>query len=737
MIDHRLSPQSARPIIEDYIDHVLHQSAKQYLSQIDFTKYVQYLHLGCITRFNAALGEATANNAIQLLPIWKEALEQEKNTAYIATLPDVGIRLMFNDLIPVVKIGDLNHKFIGRTVMLKGAISSFPEQRVSIECKVVCPNCQAQLKSDRRMRTCYCCDKSIPRDMWNASMQTFQDLQFVEHIDNSAVNRSINIFTKKHEVEEYNVVTPYDVLFNTIEIIGVVHYNEQIKKFEIEIFNVRTLDDMQLNPNQIKDAEEFIAKNQDNIHVIIRKHICPHIFGMDNQIYLMATTIIGCSGEEDLQLKNRNQQMMYLSIGKFGRGKSDIAKSFIPYLPNAAVINTMSASSAGLKSGIAKDDKGQYTLILGTLPRCHNSFAVLEELDKVKDQANDYLQTISEGKVRLDKIIQFEKKIHVNYIVNGNPKHGDFDTMSTYFSQIDLPSPFIDRADIIVIPPAPFDNNTINQFTKRVIGDDIEPSPYSNNLIRSVMIYLKRYTHNPIITDDGFEVIVEYWKTLKESLKNVGGLDEQKTNEISIEVRQLISLIKFIKGWGRFHAYSKMDDPRCRISLKILKEGSHDTYMKLGGTSFLTSSIETARKTKIPENQQQRRDFIIANISNHPKGIEETQLYNICAKVNMTNAAIADTLKKLLSSTEVKVSYVSGKTFYSLGVIEGIVQMEYIEQPSCVDWVMEKLKAGELSDDDIVRCTEYSQDELEETIKILKKNGDIYEVSAGKLRRMM
>jgi hypothetical protein len=63
--------------------------------------------------------------------------------------------------------------------------------------------------------------------------------------------------------------------------------------------------------------------------------------------------------------------------------------------------------------------------------------------------------------------------------------------------------------------------------------------------------------------------------------------------------------------------------------------------------------------------------------------------------------------------------------------------MEYIEQPSCVDWVMEKLKAGELSDDDIVRCTEYSQDELEETIKILKKNGDIYEVSAGKLRRMM
>lgn len=716
--------------IEDYIFFATHDiKEKGVKSKINFSSFFQEIHLDCITRRSEELGNSLRKQANILIPKFKESLLIEKRESYLGTLDEIGLKVMFSNTIPTINIGDINHHHIGNLVTLTGAISSFSEPRVEIEFSNHCEKCNNNLKSSKPMRKCYCCDSRLT-EAWVKKMKSYQDLDFVEHIENSSLNRAINIFYETHEIPEYNILNPYNLMFVSIEIVGYILYNEKDKKFEIAVLNSRQIDEMVLNPKQKEEAKLFIESNQKDLHKILRQHICPHIFGADNQIYISEAIIIGCSGEKDKQLHSRNQQMLLINIGKYGRGKSAITKSFIPYLPNSAVINTMSASQAGLKSGVTRNEKGVFQLVLGTLPRCHNSFCILEELDKTEDQANDYLTVISEGKVRLDKIIQFEKEVHINFIVNGNPRNGDFEPNVAHLSQIDLPTPFLDRADCIIISESPFNEETRKDFVNLVFGKTLQESPYPDSLIKNVFVYLKKYTKNPIILDDGMELIESTWKRIQYRQ------GDEKEATFKFEIRALISLIKFVKAWGRLHNYQTMNDERTAEACDVIYQAMLTVLNT--GRSLDDFVLESKRNEKrhFPKNNEERKEFVLKTVKRHKDGIEELILIKACIDVGINSAKANEIVRALRSTHELMEHNANGTTFYRIGVTDSII-LEDIDEPNICEWILDALDSKTLTDLELIDSAPIkNKAKIFEAIEIMLKNGEIMKIAEGKLKKV-
>lgn len=726
MVINSQQAQSIREAVDKYIFDVTHvEHEGRYASKIILCNYLQHLDVPCIKKADSALGDLMLTNADDVLKIFKQLLEEESLTES----HQVGIRVAFSDMIPQMKVGDISAHHVGHLISLKGALNSFKEQRVETIYTAECECCHKPLKSPKPIVRCYFC-KTLLSDPNNKSMKTYQDLGFMEINENSTVSRQINLYFEKHPVLEYNVINPYELLYNTIEVLGYVTYNNEIKKFELCLLNARNIDEMCLTPERKEVVRKFIEENREHIPSILRNHICPHIFGAEEQIMLTLMTIIGCDGLPDTQLMNRISQLMIIVIGKYGRGKSAISKAFLKYLPNSAAINVLTSSDAGMKAGISKDEKGNFQMILGTLPRCHNSFCILEELDKDAEQSNNYLFPISEAKIRLDKIIQFEKPIHINFITNANPIHGDFESTSTFFSQINLPTPFLSRADCIIIPPAAFDNKSEDEFFGRLFGEQKVEKDYDDALIRDIMVYLKKYTRNPIILPDGLDVIKNYWR----DIRDYGKQDDEKDKNFDNEIRSAISAIKYSKAYGRLFLWETMGAEQVRAAIRYLI-WAYKTLTK-NPSGFLLL-MESSSHAKIPVTAKERIYFILSKVKSFPEGISGDDLFNACRDLNVPSVTINNFIEELVKSAQLMRTYQQGKALFKIGVYEGNISTEYIDKKPCIEWLLEKLETKEtLYDTEIYLSKDYSEPEITEALTKLKFQGDITENPAGTFKRL-
>lgn len=497
----------------------------------------------------------------------KEQFNQEINT----------INLLPNEKLECKPIAFLTHGLLEKPVRVKGFFVSGSSTYIYEKNWVTCDACKQRFRALKLPKTCIYCRTHIMNEWVKKERVALRELNFQEQYDERQHNETIPMILKIQKNNEETLIDYQDLFGRKHDILAVVRQeklpsmgSEKGEKYQIvlEIVGILPVEMEQIKPKRIQEIRKLVATTPDIIEKVA-KHIAKEIYGYGWVKQALLLTMIGCAPISE-DMPKRKLQMATLIISNAGMGKTYMSKRFLDYMPRSIYL-TANMSKAGLVGGVEKTPSGTYMFSVGQLPMANNSMVILDEIDNFNREDADVLLTvISEGLLQVNKIKKFEMNIHINFIVQGNPKGSHFDPNSTYFSQIDLTQPFLDRMDFIIILQNPYDeqdeSSTKGYATDVLLGKAEPEVEIDDGLVKDYLFYVKNYIPNPRISREVAGYISEKWFNLKVALRSS---ELSREDSKPMETRALVSLAKLSMTVGRMFFAKNLTNIHVDIAYEI------------------------------------------------------------------------------------------------------------------------------------------------------------------------
>jgi replicative DNA helicase Mcm len=223
-----------------------------------------------------------------------------------------------------------------------------------------------------------------------------------------------------------------------------------VAKKVIEASSVQVADDTldQQDIDRHREAIEEIASLPDPMDALVES-IAPDHMG---DPHIKEGLVLQLLRGNDVEAM-RDTVHMFL-LGDPGAGKTDFGDALVDLAPRAEKTSgNGGTSAAGLTAAIVRDDFGgsQFTVQAGALPNCSGGALFVDELDSATEADQDaMLEAMESGVINIQKAGEKATlEADTAVLAAGNPTNGHFDKDKPPAEQTRVPSPLLDRFDLI------------------------------------------------------------------------------------------------------------------------------------------------------------------------------------------------------------------------------------------------------------------------------------------------
>jgi len=228
-----------------------------------------------------------------------------------------------------------------------------------------------------------------------------------------------------------------------------------VNELELDIISVQLDEcrpgDRRLTEEDVQQVVEM-AKDPDIIQDLVRS-VAPGLWGNDVvKLAMLLQQVGGVTKRLDDGQKLRGDTHILL-VGDPGVAKTQLGRYVSELAPRGVYASGKSSTAAGLTAAAVKDDfgEGRWTLEAGALVQADMGLAVIDEMDKMTDQDRSAMHEAMESqRVSVAKAgITASLQCRCSVLGIANPKYGRFDGDQPLAEQIDLPPALLSRFDLI------------------------------------------------------------------------------------------------------------------------------------------------------------------------------------------------------------------------------------------------------------------------------------------------
>jgi len=670
----------------------------------------------------------------------------------------IKISLIPDDSVQILIINKLVNNDINQIYRIKGILVakslSFIISKYTYTCSFFNNNVKCNFKktTNEIIKKCPLCSNSFSKADIIESKKTYQDIK-IQKISNDSENNEV--MNAKLEIKSEDKFSYSNYVGKKLDVVGYIKTkkifsksnNENRYVFYMYILNIIETEMQELSKKRVAQIKEFINTNSEDMVEVLCNDIFRNHKGHDNEKKALLITALGLNKSKQIfiedidsirkeEVKLRNHQMVCVMIGNPATGKSSLALTLSSYFYNAGYASH-NMTEAGLTIGIDKTENNTM-LQLGVVPFANESLCVIDEIGTSKnpDVFDCLLTPISESKIILSKIKKAEFDIFVNFILCGNPRNGMFDTSTSFYSQIDLKPPFLDRADFICkiedfldslneidynnFMDVMFLNNNNMTFT----NDDV--------FLKDIMFYIKNFVPNPKIPPEVYDYFQSIINQIREAFKieSQFDMDDGKNHKKTISSRSVISIYKIAVVIGRIKGKEFLSNLEIDQAKDIYFKTTLVPILSKGQFNSIedfSSHINKSSKVKIPKSITEIKDFIISIFSiDKNKSFSKARIYFICNDRGVEKPIFNKVFDSLAEDgTILQRRSVNGQIEYALGIDcvteEDKNQMEDFKNnitEFLTDWVLNNIQS-QIDYEQLLELAKTKNKNVEEVEKII------------------
>jgi replicative DNA helicase Mcm len=563
---------------------------------------IDYLKL---SSFNAELANELLEMPDEILKTFQIAIEEFDN--YGENIKNIRPRFFNIPKSSEVLISDIRKNHVGKFISIEGNVRGRTDvSGLIISMKFECPSCGNVLNVLQVDKKC-----KEPKQCGCGRKGSFRVLE------KETINHFIMVLEEAPDMTQKSNLTPFKVIFKEdlsnsslhnrlasgtrIKVIGIIKEEQKeakngAKENEITWYmdanHLQIMDDdyskielTESDINQIKD----LSTREDILH-LLSDSIFP-VSGLTQEKKILTLQIIGGVKDDNPQTKKRGD-IHILIVGDPSTAKTRMAKSIKEVVTKFVYCSGGSGiTEAGATCGVQRDEKvGGYILVAGALPRGHNGFVVVDEVDGIpKEVGKSINEGLEEQKVTCTKIIHGEYRAECTALLLANPKDKRFNRFDPIMAQVTLPEDLLSRMDLVLIFRDEVNEDRDRQMAMSMLGlNTIKTEKYSTEFLRKYILYAKKL--KPLITEEAKIYIMEKYVEMRKKLR-----DPEKDN-VPLCARNINAMLRLSEACAKVKLKNRVEKQEAEEAMQLvmysLSKVSTDT-----STGLLDSTIMASGRT--------------------------------------------------------------------------------------------------------------------------------------------
>ncbi|WP_292459323.1 minichromosome maintenance protein MCM [Methanothermococcus sp.] len=305
------------------------------------------------------------------------------------------------------------------------------------------------------------------------------------------------------------------------------------------------------------------------------------------------------------------QNINILLITDPGSGKTTMMRELEKY-PHVKYASLTTASGPGLTAAVVREKTefgDGWVVKPGVYALADEGTACIDELTANKSVFPVLLEPLESQKITLDKAgINITLPARCATLAACNPKRGSFDPNLSVMEQIDIPSPLLDRFDLIFPLKRDNDLDKNRMLAKHIIKQgnniikgvkekhEINGVELSIELVSKYIVYAEQI--QPIIGEEAEKIIVDYYLKMIELSKGKSALP--------ISPRQLQAILRLAEAHAKARLSDIVEEEDAREAVRImdecLKEVAYDPE---------TGSYDLGKMYGVPKSKAEKMDRVV------------------------------------------------------------------------------------------------------------------------------
>lgn len=622
-----------------------------YKKDIDLTQNPVILNLNLLLQFNPKIYEEILDNP-SIIPEMEIALGEKLATP--------NIRILLTNINNEKQIRKIRSEDLNKLLSVKGIIKRITKVIPrAVTLTFECPSCGGvlnilQTHKKKQEPTRCSCGRKGNFHLIKTENKNIQELNLEENIEETEGKQpqQIRIYLEGDLTEDNfsKRLQPG----KKIEVIGKVDIlppfmtqkDEQsnLSEFMIYANNVVPLeeeDELVINEEDLNQIKEIAAHNPLER---LSNSLVPEVYGNDQIKKAIILQLVKGVPKPKSDGTYTREDIHILLVGDPGTAKSVTLRATTLRTPNARMIVGTKTSKVALSAMAIKDEiLGTWALECGNLVLSSGSILMLDEMDKLsKENLSELLEPMSSATVTVAKAGIFAKlTAKTGILASANPIHGNYDLTQTIPKQIDLPSPILNRFDLIFImvdkPDMEFDKKAIehvfNTQTKQ-----IEPE-ISISLFKKCINYYRK--QKPKLKLELLEKLKNFYTNLRQRSKSK---DEQG---LPINLRNMEGILRLseansklrLSEWVEIQDFNVAKD----IFMYCLKQVGIDNETGMIDTSRMTERVPISKRGRI----EKLREIIYQLAERLGREIPIEEIYAQTESLDFKKWEVSDYLEEL------------------------------------------------------------------------------------------
>lgn len=597
---------------ESNIEIEIKSFLEMYKKELKINNLTIDIDCNLIKEFSPELFDKLISDSNEIISILEKEVGEKFNGIY---------RINFLNFDNPIEINEMRAKHQNEFRNIKGIIKRVTKvlQR-TISIKYECPSCGTTISVNqsykKKIEPKKCsCGRRGGFKVIKESKVDIQEINLEEIPDNldGRQPKQIRIYVREHLTE--NNFSKKLQPGKKIEIIGTIKEmppfmmqkdeSLNISECMIEAYNINLLEqesDIYVTEEDIKEIEEIASNNPLEK---LADSLIPEVYGNEKiKKAIILQLVKGVSKKRSDGSMSRNDIHILLS-GDPGVAKSRLLDAVSKKAPKSNIVVGTKTSRVGLGAMAVKDEMtNTWALECGALVLNSGGILSIDELDKMyKDNLSELLEPMSSGIISINKAgISAKLTARTSILASSNPIQGSFNLKEPIAKQLDLPSPIINRFDLIFIlldkPDKEFDKNSIEHIFKSYKEERI-PN-IDTTLFKKYIFYVKKL--QPKLKDEILDELKEFYSLLRNRSNSV---DNQG---LPINLRNMEGLIRLSEAHAKLRLAKYVEKEDFDVAKEIFLYS-----LKQVGTDFETGLIDTSRMTqKVPISKRGKVESVLS-----------------------------------------------------------------------------------------------------------------------------
>ena len=490
-------------------------------------------------------------------------------------------RIMLTNISQSIDIHQIRAKNIGEIFNVKGTIKRITKVIPrTINIKYSCPTCGTTIsviqRTRKRIEPRICaCGRKGGFKVESEEIKNIQELNLEEIQENleGKQPQQLRVYLED-ELTDGSLCSRLQP-GRRVEVVGIIKKlptfmnkddsDSNLSEFMVYANNIipsDTEDDLTITDEDIKTIREISLNNPLEK---LSKSLVPEVYGNDMVKKAVCLQCVKGVGKERSDGSYSQEDINILITGDVGVSKSVTLKATTTRTPRARMIVGTKTSKTSLGAMAIKDElTDTWSLQCGPLVMASGSTLCLDELDKMyKENLSELLEPMSVSTVTIAKAgINATLPARVSILASANPIHGNYDLSQPLAKQIDLPTPILNRFDLIFIlldrPNEEFDSKAVEHIFKSY-KEKMEPE-IPITLFKKYITYCRKL--KPVI-DEG---LVNYVQDFYVNIRAKSRSPDMMT--IPVNLRNMEAVVKLAEAHAKLRLSEKVEV----LDLNVAKE---------------------------------------------------------------------------------------------------------------------------------------------------------------------